>query len=87
MSDRIGGGGGVDQRFNVVSLFRELGYDLHNRSDVNRLSENLRFAEAERKHKEMMDASKIAWLSNSIVALLGAGASGLVMFFVNRWSK
>lgn len=75
------------ERLNVVSVFRELGYDLYNSSDISRLGENLRFAEQERKHQELMRSSRLAWLSNSLVALLGAGASGIVMFLVNRWSK
>lgn len=80
--DRLGG-----DRINVISLFRELGYDLYNSNDVSRLGDNLRFAEHERKHQELMRTSRLTWISNSLVALLGAGASGIVLFLVNRWSK
>lgn len=74
------------ERINVISLFGRLGYDLYNSNDIVRLGENLRFMEEERKHQEMMRASKLVWFSNSLVALLGAGASGIVLFLVNRLS-
>lgn len=88
-SDRKDQGSGRSrgEAINVVTVFRELGYNLYNDDDVIRLGDNLRFAEEERKRQELMRANKLTWISNSFVALLGAGAAGLVTFFVNRWSR
>lgn len=75
------------QRLNVVSVFDRLGYDLTDNDEIARLRDNLRYAETERKRRELMRASKLTWLSNTLVAFMGAGAAGIISYLVQRWGK
>ncbi len=73
-------------RQNVYTFFERLGYDITNNQDVERLAENLRFAERQRQRAEKMDSNKLGWVVSFVLLMLGAAASAMAQWFASRIS-
>lgn len=68
-------------RINVVTLFDRLGYDLANGDDINRLNENLRYAERQRRRYERLENNKFGWLISLVLVVAGAVLTALLQWF------
>lgn len=71
-------------RVTVITLFERLGYDLSDNEDVQRLNENLRFIEKQRKRQERMDTNRVTWLVSLALVVIGAALSALVNWISTR---
>lgn len=71
-------------RVTVITLFERLGYDLSDNEDVQRLNENLRFIEKQRKRQERMDTNRVTWLVSLALVVIGAALSALVNWLSTR---
>ena len=74
-------------RPNVIHLFNRLGYNLYNSDDVNRLAENLRFAEDSRKRYEAVKSRRLGWIVSLGIALLGAFLTSVGQWVASHFSK
>lgn len=72
---------------NLITLFQRLGYDLKDSDDVNRLNENLRFAEKQRKRTEWLEASRLGWIVNLLLVASGAVITASITWFFNSRGK
>lgn len=71
-------------RLNVVSVFDRLGYDLYNNTDVQRLAENLRFAEQQRRRAEAISGNKAAWMVSLALVFVGSAMTALISWVLRR---
>lgn len=72
-----------EARLSVVSLFQRLGYDLTDPDEINRLNENLRYAERQRRRYEVLEGNKLGWLVSLILVIAGASITAVVQWFTS----
>lgn len=65
----------------VVNLFAQLGYDLRNQNDINRLSENLRYTERQRRRYERFENNRFGWIVSFVCMAIGA----MLTSFIPQW--
>lgn len=70
-----------------MSIFSRLGYNLYNEEDVNRLRENLRFAEEGRRKSERFESNRLGWIVGVIIAAFSAVLTALGQVIATHFSK
>lgn len=72
---------------NLITLFDRLGYDLTDSDEVNRLNENLRFAERQRKRAERIETGRLGWIVTGAIAffsiVIGAFLTQVIQYWTN----
>ena len=72
------------ERPNVISVFSQLGYNLYDIDDINRLRDNLRFADNGRKREEMVHNRTFGWVVAVVIAAVGALFTTLGQWIANH---
>lgn len=72
-------------RPNVLTIFSQLGYNLWDQADINRLRENLEFAQKTREREETIRSRRLGWLVSGGIAILSALATIIGDWFVGKF--
>jgi len=75
------------ERPTVLTVFAQLGYNLWNQADINRLRENLEFAEETRKREETIRSRRLGWWVSAGIAILSTVATVFGEWIVGRFGK
>ena len=67
--DRSEWHGQID-RPTVLTIFKELGYDLWRQDDLNRLRNNLEYAQRARERDETIRSRRLGWFVSAGIAIL-----------------
>jgi hypothetical protein len=72
------------ERPTVVTVFGQLGYNLWNQDDINRLRENLEFAQKTREREETMRSRRLGWFVSAAIAILSTIATVFGEWIVSK---
>jgi len=61
---------GQIDRPTVLTIFKELGYDLWRQDDLNRLRNNLEYAQRARERDETIRSRRLGWFVSAGIAIL-----------------
>ena len=75
------------ERPNVISVFRQLGYDLERQDDINRLRENLEFAQKTRERDETVRSRRLGWFVSAAIAILSTIVTVFGEWIVSKVAK
>jgi len=69
--------GAMDHRYDTITLFRELGYDLNDHEERRRLAEDLRWAAEKRKQEITFKSQRWGLLVSLALVAIGSGLAVL----------
>lgn len=75
------------ERPTVVTVFAQLGYNLWNQDDINRLRENLEYAERTREREETIKSRRLGWFVSAGIAILSTIATVFGEWIVSKVGK
>lgn len=71
----------------VITVFNQLGYNLWNQDDINRLRENLEFAQKTRERDETIRSRRLGWFVSAAIAILSTIVTVFGEWIVNKVAK
>ena len=75
------------ERPTVITVFGQLGYNLWNQDDINRLRENLEFAQKTREREETIRSRRLGWFVSAAIAILSTIVTVFGEWIVNKVAK
>ena len=84
--DRRSWHGQID-RPTVITVFDKLGYDIWRQEDLNRLRENLEFAQKARERDETIRSRRLGWFVSAGIAILSTIVTVFGEWIVSKIGK